>query len=253
MFIYDSMTQGLELLARRELKNAESLFLKIINDPYSQPEETKRARTYLNDIRACQTGSKNLDFSIYKKLIKKVTVNLDHVDNLLSDVYFSEVSSYQAIDHELSSKVHSLISRLKKIKISDITGRDKLFDRMEKSGLSCVKKNLREAKKKSGSGDFDFFRWKTIFRKFIEQINPVLLERHLELLDYILTTGEIQLLGDPKLPVLTPKYIWIIESTLESEWYLLRSYFFKAKSEIQSQLIKKRVRENTGRKLNIKK
>ena len=53
MFIYDSMTQGLELLARRELESAESLFLNVINDPYSQPEETKRARTFLDDIRAC--------------------------------------------------------------------------------------------------------------------------------------------------------------------------------------------------------
>ena len=239
MFIYDSMTQGLELLARRELQSAESLFLNVINDPYSQPEETKRARTFLNDIRACQAGSKNLDFSLYKKLIKKVTVSLDYVDDLLSDVYFSDASSYEAIDHELSSKTPSLISRLKQIKISDISGRDKLFVKMEKSGLSCVKKRLREVKKQSGSGDFDSFRWKTIFRKFIEQINPVLLERHLELLDYILATGEIQLLDDPKLPALTPKYIWIIESTLESEWYLLRSYFFKAKSEIQSQFNKK--------------
>ena len=239
MFIYDSMTQGLELLAKRELQSAESLFLNVINDPYSQPEETKRARTFLNDIRACQTGSKNLDFSLYKKLIKKVTVSLDYVDDLLSDVYFSDASSYEAIDHELSSKTPSLISRLKQIKISDISGRDKLFVKMEKSGLSCVKKRLREVKKQSGSGDFDSFRWKTIFRKFIEQINPVLLERHLELLDYILATGEIQLLDDPKIPALTPKYIWIIESTLESEWYLLRSYFFKAKSEIQSQFNKK--------------
>jgi hypothetical protein len=239
MFIYDSMTEGLELLARRELQSAESLFLNVINDPYSQPEEIKRARTYLNDIRACQTGSKNLDFGIYKKLIKKVTVSLDYVDDLLSDVYFSEASSYQAIDYELSFKIPSIISRLKQIKISDISGRDKLFDRMEKSGLSYIKKNLTEAKKQSISGDFDSFRWKTIFRKFIEQINPVLLERHLELLDYILATGDIQLLDDPKLPVLTPKYIWIIESTLECEWYLLRSYFFKAKLEIQSQFNKK--------------
>ncbi|HIJ50149.1 MAG TPA: hypothetical protein HPP54_03680 [Nitrospinae bacterium] len=239
MFIYDSMTQGLELLARRELQSAEILFLNVINDPYSQPEETKRARTFLNDIRACQTGSKSLDFSLYKKLIKKVTVSLDYVDDLLSDVYFSDASSYEEIDNELSSKTPTLVSRLKQIKISDISGRDKLFEKMEKGGLNCVKKKLREIKKQSGSGDFETFRWKTIFRKFIEQINPVLLERHLELLDYILATGEIQLLDDPKLPVLTPKYIWIIESTLESEWYLLRSYFFKAKSEIQSQFNKK--------------
>jgi hypothetical protein len=239
MFIYDSMTQGLEFLARRELQSAENLFLNVINDPYSQPEEIKRARTYLNDIRACQAGNKNLDFGIYNKLIKKVTVSLDHVDDFLSDVYFSDLSSYQAIDHELSSKIPSLISRLKQIKISDISGRDKLFEKIEKSGLSCVKKKLRELKKQSDSGDFDSLRWKTIFRKFVEQINPFLLERHLELLDYILATGEIHLLDDPKLPVLTPKYIWIIESTLESEWYLLRSYFFKAKSEIQSQFNKK--------------
>lgn len=239
MFVYDSMTQGLELLSRRELESAESLFLNVINDPYSQPEETKRARTFLNDIRACQTGSRNLDFGSYKKLIKTVTVSLDYVEDLLSVIYFSDASSYEEIDRELSVKVLSLISRLKQIKIADISGRDKLFEKMEKNGLRCVKKELKEIKKKSGSGDFDSFRWKTIFRKFIEQINPVLLERHLELLDYILATGEIQLLDDPKLPALTPKYIWIIESTLESEWYLLRSYFFKAKSEIQSQFNKK--------------
>ena len=58
MFIYDSMMQGLELLGQRELQSAESLFLNVINDPHSQPEETKRARIYLNDIRACQTGNK---------------------------------------------------------------------------------------------------------------------------------------------------------------------------------------------------
>ena len=80
MFIYDSMTQGLEFLAQRELQSAESLFLNIINDPYSQPEETKRARIYLNDIRACQTGNKNLDFDVYKKLVKKVVVSLDYID-----------------------------------------------------------------------------------------------------------------------------------------------------------------------------
>ena len=37
-------------------------------------------------------------------------------------------------------------------------------------------------------------RWKTIYRKFIEQINPILLERHLELLEYILETEEVELL-----------------------------------------------------------
>jgi hypothetical protein len=253
MFIYDSMSQGLEFLARRELQSAENLFLNVINDPYSQPEEIKRAKTYLNDIRACQTGSENLDFSVYKKLIKKVPVSLDYVDDLLSDVYFSEARSYQTIDYELSSKIPSFISRLKQIKISDISGRDKLFERMGSRGLSCVKKKIREAKKHSGSGDFELLRWKTIFRKFIEQINPVLLERHLELLDYILATGKIHLLDDPKLSVLTPKYHWIIESTLESEWYLLRSYFFKAKSEIQSQFNKKEGTRKSWEEIRCKK
>jgi hypothetical protein len=65
------------------------------------------------------------------------------------------------------------------------------------------------------------------------------LERHLELLEYILETDEMHLLEDPKLVILTPKYRWIIESTLKTRWYLLRSYFFKAKSEIQDQFKKK--------------
>ena len=240
MFIYDSMIQGLELLAQRELQSAESLFLNVINDPYSQPEETKRAKIYLNDIRACQTGIKNLDFDVYKKLVKQVVVSLDYIDDLLSEIYFSDASSYEELDRQFFSKIPSLISRLKQIKISDISERDKLFQKIEKNGLKGVKKRLKEKKKLTGSEQiFDPFRWKTIFRKFIEQINPILLERHLELLDYILATGEIELLDTLKLSVLTPKYIWIIESTLESNWYLLRSYFLKARSEIQSQFKRK--------------
>ena len=240
MFIYDSMTQGLELLSKRELQGAESLFLNVINDPHSQPEETKKARTFLNDIRACQTGKKNLNFDLYKKLVKKVVVSLSFADELLSEIYFSDASSYEELDQQFAAKIPSLISRLKQIKISDISGRDKLFEKMEKNGLKGIKKRLREQKKLTGfQKQFDFFRWKTIFRKYIEQINPILLERHLELLDYILATGEIKLLDDSKLPILTPKYTWIIESTLESKWYLLKSYFFKARSEIQSQFKKK--------------
>jgi len=234
------MIQGLELLARRELQGAESLFLNVINDPHSQLEETKKARIYLNDIRSCQTGNKNLNFDEYKKLVKKVVVSLDYIDDLLSEVYFSDASSYEELDRQFSSKIPSLISQLKKIKISDISERDKLFQKIEKNGLQRVKKRLKEKEKLTGSEQkIDHFRWKTIFRKFIEQINPILLERHLELLDYILATGEIKLLDSLKLSVLTPKYIWIIESTLESEWYLLRSYFFKARSEIQSQFKRK--------------
>ena len=224
MFVYDPMTQGIELLARRELQSAEILFLNVVNDPYSQPEETKRAKNFLNEIRACQKGDKKLDFEVYKKLVKKSIVSLDYVDELLSEVYFSGAISYQDFDLQFSSKIPTLVSRLKQIKISDISGRDNLFKKMEKSGLRRVKKELKEKGKHSSPGQiFDPFRWKTIYRKFIEQINPVLLERHLELLDYILATGEIQLLDDPKLSVSTPKYNWIIESTLNNEWYLLRS------------------------------
>ena len=63
MFVYDSIAQGLELLAKRELQGAESQFLNVINDPFSQPEETKRAKVFLNDIRDCQKGNKNLSSS----------------------------------------------------------------------------------------------------------------------------------------------------------------------------------------------
>tara|TARA_B100001123_G_scaffold449645_1_gene615872 strand:- start:1221 stop:2903 length:1683 start_codon:yes stop_codon:yes gene_type:complete len=234
------MTQGLECLAKRELQIAESLFLNVVNDPHSQPEETKRAKSFLNDIRACQKGDRKLDFEAYKKLVKKRVNSLDYIDDLLSEVYFSDAISYKDFDLQFSLKTPPLISRLKKIKIGDISGRDKLFKKMEKNGLKRVKKQLKEKNKVSSSSQvFDPFRWKTIFRKFIEQINPLLLERHLELLDYILVTGEIGLLGDSKLSVPTPKYNWIIESTLKNEWYLLRSYFFKARAEIQSQFKKK--------------
>ena len=81
MFVYDFITQGLELLAKRELQSAESLFLYVVNDPYSQPEETKRAKVFLNDIRDCQMGNKNLDFGIYEKLVKKVAGSLDYLDD----------------------------------------------------------------------------------------------------------------------------------------------------------------------------
>ena len=241
MFIYDSMTQGLELLAMRELQDAENVFLSIINDPYSQPEETKQAKEYLSDIRDCKKGDKTLNFALYKELIKKVVASLDYVDELVADIYFSFACSYSEIDQELSSKIPSIVSRLKQIKIKDISARDKLFTRFEKGGARLIRNQLgkREGNVKQKDTSFDTYRYKTIFRKFIEQINPFLLERHLDLLDYILTTDEIQLLEDPKLTVLTPKYKWIIESTLKSQWYLLRSYFFKARAEIESQFKKK--------------
>lgn len=235
MFIYDIMSQGLELLARRELQEAENLFLSVVNDPYSQPEETKQAKQYLNDIRDCKKGDKTLNFDLYKDLVKKVVVRLDYVDDLIADIYFSPARSYAEIDQELFSRIPAIVNRLKQIKIGDISARDKLFAGFEKKGARLIRKRLQEEE----DNPFDNYRYKTIFRKLVEQVNPFLLERHLELLDYIIATGEIQLLDDPKLTVLTPKYSWIIESTLKSQWFLLRSYFFKARTEIESQFRKK--------------
>ena len=239
MFVFDPLNQGLELLAKRDLQKAESLFLKVINDPYVQTDDLDRARTYLNDIRSCQTGSKILDFNQYKKLSRKTIITLDMFDEVLSSIYFSPSQTYADFDREIQEKPHSIISRLKQIKIRDIGARDDLFQKIEKNGLQFLKKKLSAGKSNGGTGSFDLYRWKTIYRKFIEIVNPVLLERHLELLDYILVTGEIKMLDDPKLTALTPKYRWIIESTMKSKWYLLRSYFFKARSEIEGQFSKK--------------
>jgi hypothetical protein len=239
MFVFDPLNQGLELLAKRDLQNAESLFLKVINDPYVRTEDLDRARSYLNDIRSCQTGSKTLDFSQYKKLSRKTIVSLDIVDDLFTSIYFSPSETYADFDREIQEKSHAIISRLKQIKLRDISARDELFQKIEKHGIQSIKKKLSGEKSNGGARGFDLFRWKTIYRKFIEIINPILLERHLELLDYILVTGEIEMLDDPKLTALTPKYRWILESTLKSRWYLLRSYFFKARSEIEGQFSKK--------------
>lgn len=241
MFVFDPINQGLELLSRRELQKAETLFLRIINDPYTQKDELNEARTYLNDIRACQSGSKTLDFSAYKKLSRKSNLSLDGIDLLLSEIYFSSLETYEEFDNRLREMIPEVISRLKQVKIRDIVARDEFFDKIEKKGQQFIKHKVLEKKKfdESGFKPFDINRWKTIYRKFIEQINPILLERHLELLEYILETGETTLLDDPKLSILTPKYRWIIDSTIKSKWYLLRSYFFKAKQEIQAQFKKK--------------
>jgi hypothetical protein len=161
------------------------------------------------------------------------------VDDLLASTYFSPSKTYADFDREIQEKSDTIVSRLKQIKIRDIGARDELFQKIEKNGMQFIKKKLSNGTSNGGSGGFDLYRWKTIYRKFIEIINPVLLERHLELLDYILVSGEIEMLDDPKLTTLTPKYRWIIESTLKSKWYLLRSYFFKARSEIEGQFSKK--------------
>ncbi|MCH7623032.1 MAG: hypothetical protein IIB46_03015, partial [Nitrospinae bacterium] len=241
MFIFDPLTQGLELLSQRELQMAELLFLKIINDPYSQREELKRARNYLNDIRACQTGKKTLNFESYKKLANASDISLDNITQLLQEIYFLPINTYKAFDAAIAQRIPDVISRLKQIKIGDIVARDELFSKIEKDGIRSIKIKLKDISAKMGNGSevFTKYRWETIYRKFVEQVNPILLERHLELLEYILETGEVELLEDPKLNILTPKYQWILESTLNIKWYLLRSYFFKAKSEIQAQFTKK--------------
>ncbi|CAI2718860.1 hypothetical protein [Nitrospina watsonii] len=240
MFVFDPITQGLELLAKRDLQRAEALFLRVINDPYVQDEELQQARTYLSDIRSCQAGSKKLDFDRYKKLSKKTLLSLDKIYELLAGVYFSEARTYEEIDAEIAKRTPQVINRLKQVKVSDIIARDKLFQQIEKQGTQAVRRQLSDVKENGRKPEqVDPFRWKTIFRKFIEVVNPILLERHLELLEYILDTGEIELLDDPKLTVLTPKYRWIIESTIKTKWYLLRSYFFKARSEIEHQFHKK--------------
>ena len=240
MFVFDPITQGLKFLARRDLEKAENMFLRIINDPYAEQDELLEARTYLNDIRSCQSGKATLDFNHYKKISRKPSCSLDIIDELFVEIYFSPAQGYSDFDEILRENVPKVINRLKQFKIGNIIARDNLFRQIDKSGLRAIKKRLG-SNKEIGSGKlgFDIYRWKTLFRKFIEQVNPVLLERHLELLNHILQTGEIELLGEPKLTALTPKYRWIIESTVRSKWFLLRSYFFKARSEIESQFSKK--------------
>jgi hypothetical protein len=241
MFIFDPLTQGLELLSQRELQRAEHLFLSIINDPYSQRDELKQARNYLNDIRACQTGAKTLNFDSYKKIASTTDISLEIISKILTELYFLPIQTYEEFDSAISDSIPPVINRLKQIKIRDIVARDELFQKIEKDGILSINNQLRDRNARNGNdvqeiaGD----RWKTIYRKFIQQINPILLERHLELLEYILETEEVELLEDPKVNILTPKYRWILESTLKIKWFLLRSYFFKAKSEIQAQFKKK--------------
>lgn len=255
MFIFDPLTQGLELLSQRELQRAEYLFLKIINDPYSQREELNQARNYLNDIRACQTGTKTLNFDSYKTIANKTDISLDKISKILQGLYFLPIQTNREFDSAISNKIPHVINRLKQVKIRDILDRDELFEKIDKDGIKAIKTKLKEINASKGNEpqEFAVYRWKTIYRKFIEQINPILLERHLELLEYILETEEVELLEDPKLNILTPKYRWILESTLKIKWYLLRSYFFKAKSEIQAQFQKKEGTRKYWEELKYKK
>jgi len=255
MFVFNPLTQGLELLAQRELQKAEHLFLQVINDPYSQSEELSQARHLLKDIRSCENGYQTLDFERYHKLALSTTVSLDKVTGMLRDVYFLPVRGYEEIGQTLAEKIPEVINRLKQVKIRDILARDEFLAQMENEAVACIQDRIREmsAAREGNASPMDGFRWKTIFRKFVEQVNPVLLERHLELLDYILETGEMALLDDPKLSVMTPKYQWILESTVKIRWYLLRSYFFKARSEIQDQFKKKEGTRKHWEELKYKK
>lgn len=240
MFVFDPLSQGLEFLAERELQRAEHFFLYIVNDPYAQAEDLKLARKYLNDIRACRSGAKSLDFDFYRNLVReKPIASSGALDKFLADFYFSPPATYEEIDRELAAKVPALIGHLKQIKIRDVISRDRFFDVLEKGAAQIIKKRLAEAKGEESQPTLDHYRWKTIYRKFVQHINPILLERHLEVLEYILEAEDMAMLDDPKLTALTQKYRWIIETTLKNRWYLLRSYFFKAKAEVQAQFNKK--------------
>ncbi len=254
MFIFDPLTQGLELLSQRELQKAERLFLAVINDPYSDSEENQLARKYLNEIRSCQNGAITLDFEEYKDLAVANASSLEVVFGFLSDLYFSAIETYSDFDQEIPGRLPVVINRLKREKIRDVIARDELYKQINEKGAKQVQQQIKKGKKTGKfSKNFDLYRWKTVFRKFVEYINPILLERHLELLEYVLETGEVELLDDPKISVLTPKHRWIIESTLKSKWFLLRSYFFKAKSEIKEQFNKKEGTRKYWEEVKLKK
>ena len=238
MFSYDPMNEGLKFLASRDLEQAENMFLKVMNDPYAPQDEQSKARKYLNDIRDCQSGVATLDFDHYKKVTKKKLDHFDVVVGIIAKVYFSSAGGYDEIWKAIEGEISKIVGKLKRIKIKSIADRDKLYEEIEKKGIISIKKIIK-AKGQREESEFDFFRWTTIFRKLTEQITSILLDRHLELLSYIVQTGEIGLLDDSKLTTLTPKYKWIIESSLKNKWFLLRSYFFKARSEIEGQFNRK--------------
>ena len=238
MFSYDPINDGLKFLASRDLENAEIMFLRIMNDPYANQDELSLARKYLNDIRDCQSGVATLDFSDYKKITNKPSDSIGDINEIFAEIYFSSALEYSEIDEALKKNIPAVVSKLKKIRIKSVADRDKLYNQIDKKGALAIKKKF-ECKKEKGEAVFDVYRWKTIFRKFVGQVNPFLLDRHLELLDHIVKTGDIRFLGDLKLTTLTPKYKWIIDSTIKNKWFLMRSYFFKARSEIEGQFNRK--------------
>ena len=252
MFSYDPINDGLKFLASRDLEKAENMFLRVMNDPYAQQDELSKARKYLNDIRACQSGAATLDFDRYKKITKKKPYSLDAINEILAKIYFSPVSGYNGIWEAIEKEVPLIIGRLKQVKIRDTVHRDKLYAQIEKKSVLIIKNRLKK-KERNGGAEFDVHRWKTMFRKLVEQINPFLLARHLELLDYISQTGEIGLLDDSRLVVLTPKYKWVIDSTVKNKWFLMRSYFFKARREIERQFTRKEGNQKYWEEIKYKK
>ena len=252
MFSYDPINDGLKFLASRDLEKAENMFLRVMNDPYAQQDELSKARKYLNDIRACQSGVATLDFDRYKKITKNKSDSLDAINEILAKIYFSPVNGYNGIWEAIEKEAPLIISRLKQVKIRDVVDRDKLYAQIEKKGVLAIKNRLKN-KERNGGAEFDVYRWKAMFRKLVEQINPFLLARHLELLDYISQTGEIGLLDDSKLTVLTPKYKWVIDSTVKNKWFLMRSYFFKARREIESQFTRKEATRKYWEEIKYKK
>ena len=190
MFSYDPLNDGLEFLSKRDLENAEIMFLRIMNDPYAYQGELSLARKYLNDIRDCQSGVAKLKFSGYKKTRKKTSGSHDDINEILVEIYFSSALEYSEIDEVLKKNLSAVVSRLRQIRVRNIVDRDELYNQIDKKGALAIKKKF-ECKKPKGGTVFDVYRWKTIFRKFVGQVNPFLLDRHLELLDHIIKTGEM--------------------------------------------------------------
>jgi len=185
MFSYDPLNDGLEFLSNRDLENAEIMFLRIMNDPYAYQGELSLARKYLNDIRDCQSGVAILKFSGYKKTRKKTSGSHDDINEILVEIYFSSALEYSEIDEVLKKNLSAVVSRLRQIRVRNIVDRDELYNQIDKKGALAIKKKF-ECKKQKGGAVFDVYRWKTIFRKFVGQVNPFLLDRHLELLDQLL-------------------------------------------------------------------
>ena len=107
MFSYDPINDGLKFLASRDLEKAENMFLRVMNDPYAQQDELSKARKYLNDIRACQSGVATLDFDRYKKITKNKSDSLDAINEILAKIssrMINEVRGVNRVVYDISTK-----------------------------------------------------------------------------------------------------------------------------------------------------